>query len=171
MSTVPTGPNVVLPDLNATLSENTREVMTGGRLAPRRILEIERYRGFLVDRLRRPEGREVHLFTVRRDIHRDATLRSIEEKTGWIPDRAWFNTMWWTGREAPRVKSALPDDVLRACVPARLYSLESNAATRRILEGRGVLTQRVAGPEDLPDSGRFNRMEIPPFEPPDGPGS
>ena len=101
------GPKIILLDLQSTLSKNHRQM--GHNPTPSRIRDEEEYKPYLVDWLRKVQqvGWEVHLFTVRSNDRRNATLESILAKTGWQPDKSWFKSAE-TGK-APTVKSVFLD--------------------------------------------------------------
>ena len=149
------GPKIILLDLNNTLSANMRQVM-GGRNLPfsRRIRNIEQYRPWLVEWLRHTSW-QVHLFTVRDVRYSIDTLETIEARTGWKPDEAWFNDTEHTGKDASLVKQTLLKKLLARYQPSQLFAFESNAQTRAMLGHYGIPCQRVGGPADLPGLERF----------------
>ena len=99
------GPKIILLDLQSTLSANFLEM--GPNPTPESIRKKEQYKLYLVDWLRQVQqvGWEVHLFTVRSNDRRAATLESILTKARWQSDESWFKSSE-TGK-APEVKSAL----------------------------------------------------------------
>ena len=141
---------IILCDLNATLSRNWDAVFGSARRLgmARTILEVEQYRPELVEWLSEAgrHGWETHLFTVRDARWAEATLDSIGSKTGWQPDKAWFNDTQMSNKDAARVKEALFDRVLAECEPAGLFGLESNTAVHTMYRRRKVAFQRGTDP-------------------------
>ena len=147
------GPRILLLDLMSTLSANFREM--GPNPSAERIRDKERYRPYLVDWLRQVQqaGWEVHLFTVRTRDRQHATLKSIQEKTGWKPDKFWFK-----GTEAgdpPAVKAAYLDRLIPDRNPSALYAFESNAHTRGMFKERRIPCRPIREPDDLPPLAEF----------------
>ena len=147
------GPKIILLDLQSTLSANYRHM--GSRPTPERIRREEQYRPFLVDWLRQVQqfGWEVHLFTVRTDDRRDATVESILGKTGWQPDGYWFKSTE-SGTPA-EVKSAFLDRLMPERTPSALYAFESNSHTRRMFKERRISCRPISTPDDLPTLSEF----------------
>lgn len=147
------GPRIILLDLQSTLSANFRKMGTNPTQA--RIINEEEYKPYLVDWLRTIQrvGWIVHLFTVRNDDRRNATLESILAKTRWQPDDSWFKS-GDTGTP-PEVKSAYLDRLIPKHNPSALYALESNADTRRMFKERGIRCRPISKPEDLPPLSEF----------------
>ena len=142
---------VILLDLNATLSENMRQVMFGAGTFDSRIRKIERYRPWLVDWLKKSAS-VIHVlqFTVRKEEFQNATIESIRAKTGWEPDRAYFNSTGIPGKNAAKAKDAILDQIIsEGYVADEMFAFESNEATRRMLRRRGVRCIRVSEPDDL----------------------
>ena len=156
---------VILCDLNATLSRNWDAVFrSAGRLGmAQTILAVEQYRPELVEWLSEMgrHGWETHLFTVRAAQWAEATLESIRSKTGWQPDKAWFNDTKMSNKDAARVKAALFDRVLDECEPSGLFGLESNTAVHAMYRRRNVACQRgtepLPGIAELEELGRWRR--------------
>ena len=119
------------------------------------IQDKEQYKQYLVDWLRQVQkaGWEVHLFTVRHDDRRNATLESILAKTGWQPDACWFKSTEEGG--PPEVKSAYLDRLIPECGPSALYALESNPETHRMFKARGIPYRRISKEDDLPPLSEF----------------
>ena len=149
-SPTPGGPKIILLDLQSTLSENFSEM--GPNPKPENIRDKERYRNWLVERLKQIQvrGWEVHLFTVRYDNRRQATLESVKSKTDWQPDGDWFNDLKMDG--PPKVKSRLLDRLIEQCKPAALYAFESNKETRKMFRSRKVPCRRTTEEHDLSDA-------------------
>lgn len=140
----PGGPKIILLDLQGTLA-----------LPPKHdpsivhIRETETYKDYLIDALPdiQQSGWEVHIFTVRNESKREATLESITQKTGWKPDATWFNDLGVSG--APRVKSALLDRLIKRRHPGTLYAFESNPKSRQMFKQRDVHCRRIDSPKAL----------------------
>ena len=84
---------------------------------PVRIRDEERYKPYLVDWLRgvQQAGWVVHLFTVRNEDRKKATLESILTKADWQPDDCWFKAEEIGG--PPEVKSAYLDRLIPKLAP------------------------------------------------------
>ena len=147
------GPKIILLDLQSTLSKNHRQM--GHNPTPSRIRDEEEYKPYLVDWLRKVQqvGWEVHLFTVRSNDRRNATLESILAKTGWQPDKSWFKSAE-TGK-APTVKSVFLDRLIPEHSPSALHAFESNPDTRRMFTERGICCCPISKPDDLPCLSKF----------------
>lgn len=147
------GPRILLLDLQSTLSANFTEM--GSRPTVARIRDKERYKLYLVDWLRQvqQEGWEVHLFTVRTKDKQLASLESIQEKTGWKPDKCWFKSAE-TGKP-PAVKAAYLDRLIPDRNPSALYAFESNTHTRRMFKERQIPCRPISKPDDLPPVSDF----------------
>ena len=147
------GPKIILLDLQSTLSANFLEM--GPNPTPESIMKKEQYKLYLVDWLRQvqQDGWEVHLFTVRSNKRRAATLESILTKVQWQPDDYWFKSSE-TGK-APEVKSAYLDRLIPERNPSALYAFESNAATRKMFEERRIGCRAISESTDLPPLSEF----------------
>ena len=147
------GPKIILLDLQSTLSANFLEM--GPNPTPESIMKKEQYKLYLVDWLRQVQqvGWEVHLFTVRSNDRRAATLESILTKAHWQPDDSWFKSSE-TGK-APEVKSAYLDRLMLERNPSVLYAFESNAATRKMFGERRISCRSISEPADLPPLSEF----------------
>lgn len=124
---------VILLDLNFTLVENSDE-----RRSPfSRQIQIERYRVGLIKAISRDY---VVMITARPHKYRIETLHSIEQKTGWHPDEAFFN---WTGERPPDFKRRIVIEHLNdrfdltACL-----AVESNPKTRAMYADFGIRALR-----------------------------
>ena len=167
---------IILLDLNATLSANFEEVF--GKAPPpevepygiaafspavpqtafdRRILEVERYRRWLVKWLEDNADFAVYLFTVRKIEHAVCTLKSIEYKTGWLPHRAYFNYTEHTGAGgAPKAKEVmLTERILKEAKPEQVFAFESNQASRAMFRKHGVEAQWIQSEKDIPSRERI----------------
>ena len=147
------GPKIILLDLQSTLSANFLEM--GPNPTPESIMKKEQYKLYLVDWLRQvqQDGWEVHLFTVRSNDRRAATLESILTKVQWQPDDYWFKSSE-TGK-APEVKSAYLYRLIPERNPSALYAFESNAATRKMFEERRISCRPISESADLPPLSEF----------------
>ena len=133
------GPDVILLGLNATLSDNFREVMPqvrGGRPFADVTEETETYRQWLADLLL-ATGFAVLLVTVRAARWRDVTIRWIREKTGGVPTKSYFNS---SGTRIPHLaKQAMLGKLILPAVPREsLIAFESNERKRKMFRGRGI---------------------------------
>ena len=120
---------VILLDLNHTLVANSHEK----RSPFLRQIEGEVYREDLIRAL---AGHYVILITARPAKYRVPTLHSIESKTGWHPDEAFFNDL---GEAPPVFKANVLQTVLLPRFGAdRLLGVESNPQTRAAYARLGV---------------------------------
>jgi hypothetical protein len=117
----------ILLDLNYTLVSNSLEKLTPFT----RQIEHERYRGDLIAALLEVP---VILITARPDVHRRQTLRSIQEKTGWSPDEAFFND---TKYFPPAFKKSVLDRFLKDR-GLEFFGIESNPKTRAMYANQGI---------------------------------
>ena len=147
------GPKIILLDLQSTLSANFRQMSTNP--TPARIRDEERYKPYLVDWLRgvQQAGWVVHLFTVRNEDRKKATLESILTNADWQPDDCWFKAEEIGG--PPEVKSAYLDRLIPKLAPSALYALESNDATRHMFKARGIPCRPISEETDLPPLSEF----------------
>lgn len=141
----PGGPKIILLDLQGTLAMPPKHDPSFHH-----IRETETYKEWLMNKLPsiQQSGWEIHIFTVRSDSRREATLASIERKSGWKPDAAWFKHSGMTGL-APDVKSTLLNRLIKQCRPSALYAFESNSRSRKMFNERDVPCQKIASPEAL----------------------
>jgi hypothetical protein len=121
---------IVLLDLNYTLVANSDE-----KKSPfTRQIEGEEYRVDLIESL---VGHIVCLVTARPGKYRDRTLRSIHDKTGWLPSYSYFNPS--TRLTPPMAKERYLDKILSRFGKAREYvAIESNPKTRAMYAKRGI---------------------------------
>ncbi len=157
-------PQVILLDLNATLSANMRDVMSVRRKGvpfSKCIAEIEIYREWLVDWMRKTDFL-VYLFTVRKIVYREPTLQRIRELSGWNPHRAFFND---TGSSIPeRAKEKmLEGHILTHVEPDNLIAFESNQKSRKMFDRHGIRNRRIRVPADIPSVEEIKSGE--PIEP------
>ncbi len=120
-----------LLDLNYTLVANSHEK----RRPFARQIEIERYRGWLVDLLR---GETVVLITARPARYTRQTLESIARKTGWQPQAACFNDL---GLPPPQLKPRILVERIFPRFgedPSLYFGLESNPRTREAYARLGI---------------------------------
>jgi hypothetical protein len=111
---------IYLLDLNYTLVANSEN-----KRAPF-IVQIaeEKYRAALVERL---QGERVFLLTARPAKYETATLASIKAKTGWLPERAFFNSY---GLPPPIAKQEMLKKIFPEFPGEKFFGIESNPATR-----------------------------------------
>lgn len=122
----------ILLDHNYTLVANSQD-----RRRPfTEQIEIERYRPWLLDLIR---PHRVILVTARPKQHRAQTLASIQEKTGWQPDEAYFNgEMGGPARPHLHKRAVLRHLLANGYDVAGLIAIESNPATRKMYHEHGV---------------------------------
>lgn len=120
---------IILLDLNYTLVSNSHD-----RAAPfARQIEGERYREDLVAAL---ANYRVFLITARPAKYEVATLASIEAKTGWHPERCFFNHL---GLPPPETKRRALVGVIAEDYPTEPFlAIESNPRTRAMYARHGV---------------------------------
>ena len=139
---------VILLDLNSTFVENTREAH---RLPYTYNVAAERYRMWMLPFLR---AHEVVLITVRPERLKGSTLDRIEALCGWGPAMACFNP-WRLA--APACKARHLVETVFPCFgqaePGRYLALESNAQTRAMYAGYGILavTQQKLAKSQMAD--------------------
>ena len=137
---------IILLDLNYTLVENSDE-----KLKPFiNQIEAERYRAWLVNLIK---PHHVILMTARPKIHHAATITSIEHKTGWQPDEAYFNAY---GLAPPLAKERmLKEHVLPRWENSKDFlAIESNPQTRAMYARYGIWSENIKAGEEwqrLPD--------------------
>ena len=134
----PGGPRIILLDLQGTLT-----IPPSNNPTIDNIKKLEKYKDWLIAALPNIQqtGWEVHIFTVRNDDRREATLESIEQKTGWQPDAVWFNDLRVSG--ARSVKSTLLTRLIEQRHPRALYAFESNDKSREMFKRRDVRCRRI----------------------------
>lgn len=148
--------NLILCDLNMTLSSNMRQVfarVSASKTYGESIKQVEVYRPELVEWLQQAQqaGWAVELFTVRKAEWREDTLRNVEARTGFVPDGSWFNDTGISGKYAAKVKRQLLERAVLHHRPDRLFALESNPSTRAMFNRHKVANQPYQGPESLPE--------------------
>lgn len=130
---------IILLDLNYTLVENSTEKQKPFS----KQIEAERYRLWLVDLLR---PHHVILMTARPAKYHDATIDSIEEKTGWQPDEALFNAH---GLTPPAAKERmLKEHVLPKYGDVEFLAIESNPATRAMYARHNIRSVKIEPGEE-----------------------
>jgi hypothetical protein len=130
---------IILLDLNYTLVENSTEKQKPFT----KQIEAERYRMWLVELLR---PHHVILMTARPEKYHAATIDSIEEKTGWQPDEALFNTH---GLTPPMAKERmLKEHVLPKYDEVQFLAIESNPATRAMYARYGIRSVKIEPGEE-----------------------
>ena len=148
--------NLILCDLNMTLSSNMKEVWArygSYKTFGEAIKQVEVYRPELVKWLQQAQqaGWAVELFTVRKAEWREDTLRNVEARTGFVPDGSWFNDTGISGRYAAKVKRQLLEQAVLHHRPTRLFALESNPSTRAMFNRHKVANQPYQGPGSIPE--------------------
>lgn len=130
---------IILLDLNYTLVENSDE-----KLKPfNKQIEAEQYRMWLVKLLRE---HHVILMTARPAQYFAATITSIEEKTGWQPDEAYFNSY---GLAPPLAKERmLKEHILPKYGDVEMLAIESNPATRAMYARYGIRSVKFTPGEE-----------------------
>ena len=124
---------IYLLDLNYTIVGNS----TVKRRPFLRQIEIEEYRLDLVDALK---DARVYLITARPEKYQDVTLASIKDKTGWLPEKAYFNAF---GLRPPLAKQRwLKETILPENPGEAFFGIESNPATRAMYARHGIASQR-----------------------------
>ena len=123
---------IILLDLNHTLVSNSHE-----KLKPfARQIENETYS---LDLLSRIKHATVILITARPAMHKAATLKSINAKTGWKPDAAYFNE-WFLYPPACKKKILETYIFPKYGANAESYvAVESNPSTRAMYEAFGIV--------------------------------
>ena len=134
----PGGSRIILLDLQGTLT-----IPPSNNPTIDNIKKLEKYKDWLIAALPdiQQSGWEVHIFTVRNDDRREATLESIKRETGWQPDAVWFNDLGVRG--APNVKSTLLTRLIEQRHPGALYAFESNGESREMFKRRDVRCRRI----------------------------
>lgn len=122
---------IYLLDLNYTLVSNSSV-----KIKPftEQIFQ-EQYRTDLLEKL---AGYKVLLLTARPAVHREQTLLSIEAKTGWKPDQAYFNSY---GVAPPIAKDRMLRDFVFPSFGSDgslFFSIESNPQTRAMYAKYGI---------------------------------
>ena len=123
---------IILLDLNYTLVENSDE-----KLKPFvRQIANERYSLDLINRIK---TFKVILITARPDMHREATMKNIEQKTGWQPDAAYFNK--WFFHPPACKKRILETNIFPefGINPEAYVAVESNPRTRAMYSNFGII--------------------------------
>ena len=126
---------IYLLDLNYTLVANSHE-----KHAPfAEQIRQETYRDWLVALLR---SRYVILMTARPVKYRDLTLESIQAKTGWNPNEAYFNSYRLPppqAKERMLREFVLPPPGRKAAFTA----IESNPATHAMYARFGIVSHKI----------------------------
>ncbi|WP_341496373.1 hypothetical protein WAX87_15785 [Photobacterium damselae subsp. damselae] len=120
---------IILLDLNYTLVANS-EVKTQPFSEQ---IDNELYRQDLLDAI---NGHTVILITARPEKYRVQTLMSIFDKTGWVPDDAYFNQ----GSTPPKSKYFNLTEYIfpQYGVGADYLAIESNPRTRKMYQQVGI---------------------------------
>lgn len=122
---------IYLLDLNYTLVANSEEKHSPFCLQ----IQHEQYRGDLLKKLK---GQTVYLLTARPAKYEEATLASIEKKTGWLPDLCFFNSY---NLPPPSAKQIMLREILKSHKPDELFAIESNPKTREMYARNAVKSQ------------------------------
>jgi len=125
---------IILLDLNYTLVENSEEKQ---RPFTKQIAG-EQYRQWLVE-LVKPH--HVILMTARPAMHKESTLASIESKTGWLPQEAYFNSF---SLAPPLAKERmLQAFVLPKHGGENFLAIESNPRTHSMYAKYGIRSVKI----------------------------
>jgi hypothetical protein len=125
---------IILLDLNYTLVENSEEKQ---RPFIKQIA-AEKYRQWLVELVKQ---HHVILMTARPAMHKQATIASIEEKTGWLPQEAHFNSF---GLAPPLAKERmLQAYVLPKHGGENFLAIESNPRTHSMYAKYGIRSVKI----------------------------
>jgi hypothetical protein len=119
---------VILLDLNYTLVANS-EV----KIRPfENQIKQEVYRIDLIERIKKDR---VILVTARPDKHRVQTLQHIRKETGWQPEEAYFNSIFypWVFKEKILITAILP-----RYTENEIIAIESNPRTRTMYENHNI---------------------------------
>lgn len=119
---------IYLLDLNYTLVENSQQK----RSPFTQQIEGEIYRLALLERLC---GKRVFLLTARPAKYEQPTLASIKEKTGWVPERAFFNSY---GLPPPLAKQSMVIKIKQDFPDECFFGIESNSKTRAMYAKNGI---------------------------------
>jgi hypothetical protein len=122
---------IYLLDLNYTLVANSEDKRSPFAAQ----IVNEQYREELIAAL---QGSPVYLLTARPYRYESMTLKSIRDKTGWAPDRAYFNCY---NLPPPAAKQAMLKEILQEHQPAELLAIESNPKTREMYARHGIKSQ------------------------------
>jgi hypothetical protein len=143
-----------LLDLQATLVANMEDMRAWAAKRTRggpsdyhaHIRHVERYRQWLVELLRAEQlhrGARVVLITARKAFYTKTTMASIQTKTAWHPDAAFFNP----GDLEPHVAKL---ELMQARIfptfstdPSSYVALESNHRTRAMYAELGIYAERI----------------------------
>jgi hypothetical protein len=119
---------IYLLDLNGTLAAKYEPQIKS--MTER--INRETYRQELVDRL---ALERVFLVTARPATYARATMHSIGTKTGWLPERYYFNE---EGLPPPKMKPRLVKELRKEMPGEEFFAIDSNPLTRREYEKVGV---------------------------------
>lgn len=119
---------IYLLDLNYTLVENSQD-----KASPfSKQIEGERYRAELIESLK---GKRVFMLTARPEKYLTETLRSMVSKTGWNPERYYFNRF---NLPPPQAKEAMLARLRDEFTGETFFAIESNPKTRAMYAKHGV---------------------------------
>jgi hypothetical protein len=119
---------IYLLDLNYTLVENSED-----KASPfSKQIEGERYRAALIEALK---DKRVFLLTARPDFYLVETVRNIIKKTGWKPERCYFNEH---NLPPPQAKEIMLETLFEEFLDETFFGIESNPKTRAMYAKHGV---------------------------------
>jgi len=130
---------IILLDLNYTLVANSEEKQ---RPFTKQIA-AEQYRQWLVELIK---PHHVILMTARPAMHKETTLSSIEAKTGWLPQEAYFNSF---GLAPPLAKErmlqafVLPQHKKDWHGGENFLAIESNPRTHSMYAKYGIRSVKI----------------------------
>lgn len=129
---------IILLDLNYTLVANSQDK----RQPFISQIDNETYRSWLIKLVKKYH---VILITARPARYKEATLRSILEKTGWQPQEAYFNTY---GLPPPEAKETILNHHILNKRKGTMLAIESNPKTRSMYEKYGIHSIYIKGDEE-----------------------
>ncbi len=119
---------IILLDLNYTLVANSEL-----KIKPfENQIKQEVYRTDLIEKLKNDR---VILVTARPEKHRVQTLQHIRKETGWQPEEAYFNSIFypWVFKEKILITAILP-----RYTEQEIIAIESNPRTRAMYESHKI---------------------------------
>ncbi len=121
---------IFLLDLNYTLISNS-EMKRSPFIEQ---IKIETYREDLLDLLK---DKKIFLLTARPAKYEQATMESIKEKTGWQPERFYFNKY---NARPPEAKKRMLGEIFELFPPEdnQFFGIESNPKTRSMYAQFGI---------------------------------
>lgn len=126
--------SVILLDLNFTLVTNSIV-----KVRPfLKQIEGEKYSADLIAKI---NGSTVVLITARPARYEQETMDSIKQKTGWVPDEAYFNDLSLPPQNIKR--SILKRFLLDRYRAEDMIGIESNPKTRAMYAEHGIKSQTI----------------------------